>query len=594
MKTAFVLTFSFLAIAAGFAAASTLYIRAGWVFDGHEMLDSRTIVVQDSLVEQVTVDSVLVPEGAQVIDARDQTVLPGFIESDFRFAAPALPGDDNSERYGPGRWVAEVSSAFPRARLGLLRNGVTGVVDADRALAAYPDFRRALAEGSVVGPELYLPEVEKGTRGSDQTAGGVFAKMASFEAAGGSRVDALTAVTSVAAELMGKDRVAGIVAPGARANLVFLRGAADTGVLSAERIARLMLHGDVVIENGRPVRRYARKFRENSVSSLAYPYWDPLLSYLLGANVTDLDLFRTGVSASVDFLYSVRNMWWTNVALGLPSPIPRTALRAGFHFDNQNRLFYGLGNDTKLGDTTEYKNLIFREAFGGTTRIARYWRLLTRLQFDQSELSDYGGQSLPDTLKGNKGGNETMLSLSFAHDTRDNMYNPRHGHYVAATVQAAPALLPGGHSFQKVALDIRAFASPFHRHTLAGRVLCQQAFGDVPFYFLPEFGGDTLGRGYLPFRFRDRSSIIGQFEYRFPVWSFIGGAVFADAGQFRSAPGGLAAAAPVGQFTLTGFHPSFGFGPRFTLGADESSMLGIDVGFTPEGWNLVLHNGQVF
>jgi len=37
-----------------------------------------------------------------------------------------------------------------------------------------------------------------------------------------------------------------------------------------------------------------------------------------------------------------------------------------------------------------------------------------------------------------------------------------------------------------------------------------------------------------------------------------------------------------------------GFGPRFSLGANENSMLGIDVGFTPEGWNLVLHNGQVF
>jgi hypothetical protein len=580
MKPVFALVVFFLV-----ATAGTLYIRAGRVFDGHEMLGGRIIVVRDGLIEQVTTDSVPVPNGADVIDASGQTVLPGFLGSRFRFAAPALPGVDNGERYGPGRWDAEVLSGFPQARLGLLRNGVTGVVDMDSTLAAYPDFERALAEGRVVGPELHLSDVEEGTWDSDKTAGSVFAAMASFEATGGSRVGALLAVTSVAAEQMGKERVVGVVAPGGRANLVFVNGAADTGVLSVGRISRVMLHGDVVIENGRPAPRYARKFRENSLSFYGYPYWDPLLSYLLGANVTDLDLFRAGVSASVDILYSTRNMWWTSVALGLPSPIPRTALRAGFHFDNQNRLYYGLGNDTKLSDSIEYANLIFREGASGVTRIARQWRLLTGLQFDQSKLSEYGGRSLSDSLAGNAGGDEAMLSLSLAHDTRDHANNPWFGHYVAATVQVARAFLPGGHDYQKVALDVRGYASPFHRHILAGRVLYQQAFGDVPFYFLPEFGGDTLGRGYLPFRFRDRTSIIAQFEYRFPVWSFLSGAAFVDVGQFRGASG---------EFTWTGFHPAFGFGPRFSLGANESSMLGIDVGFTPEGWNLVLHNGQVF
>jgi hypothetical protein len=102
---------------------------------------------------------------------------------------------------------------------------------------------------------------------------------------------------------------------------------------------------------------------------------------------------------------------------------------------------------------------------------------------------------------------------------------------------------------------------------------------------MPEFGGDTLGRGYSPFRFRDRVSVIGQVEYRFPIWSFISGVAFADFGQFQPA---------IGKFRLNGFHPSVGFGPRVCFGPNESSMVGIDVGFTPEGWNLVLHNGQVF
>jgi outer membrane protein assembly factor BamA len=307
---------------------------------------------------------------------------------------------------------------------------------------------------------------------------------------------------------------------------------------------------------------------------------------LVGASATDFDLFRTGIAASVDVLFSTRNMWFANVALDLPSPVPRTALRTGAHFDNQNRLFYGVGNDTKLEDTTEYSNLIFREWVSGKTRISGPWKALSSLVLDQSTLSPYHhGKALPDTLAGDSGGDELAVSLALVHDTRDHQINPWYGHYVSVGAQAAPALFPQGHSFQKAVFDARGYVSPVHRHILAVRLLCQQAFGEVPFYYLPEFGGDTLGRGYLPFRFRDRVSVIGQLEYRFPIWSFISGVAFADVGQFQPA---------IGEFSLKGFHPSFGFGPRVCFGPNESSMIGIDVGFTPEGWNLVLHNGQVF
>jgi outer membrane protein assembly factor BamA len=278
-------------------------------------------------------------------------------------------------------------------------------------------------------------------------------------------------------------------------------------------------------------------------------------------------------------------MWFANVALDLPSPVPRTALRTGAHFDNQNRLFYGIGNDTELGDSTEYSNLIFREWASGKTRISGPWKALSSIALDQATLSPFHDEALPDTLAGDSGGDELAVSLALVHDTRDHQTNPWYGHYVSVGAQAAPAPFPHGHSFQKVTFDARGYVSPVHRHILAGRLLCQQAFGDVPFHYLPEFGGDTLGRGYLPFRFRDRVSVIGQLEYRFPIWSFISGVAFADLGQFQPA---------IGEFSIDGFHPSVGFGPRFCFGPNESSMIGIDVGFTPEGWNLVLHNGQVF
>ncbi len=454
-----------------------------------------------------------------------------------------------------------------------------------RAQAVVQDMKQTLRRAWELGVPLVVGTDYPASCG-DNCGDDIFTEMRMFEEVGIPRLAVLQAATSDPARKLGRAEELGRIAPGYRANLVFIRGSADAGTLSADRVTRVMLHGRTVVQDGRVCTDCEDGFRETSLSFLGYPYWDPLLSVLVGASATDFDLFRTGIAASADVLFSVRNMWFANVALDLPSPVPRTALRTGAHFDNQNRLFYGLGNNTGLGDTTEYSNLIFREWASGRTRILGPWKALSTVVLDQSTLSPYHhGKALPDTLAGNSGGDEVAVSLALAHDTRDHQTNPWYGHYISVGAQAAPALLSHGHSFQKATFDARGYVSPVHRHILAGRLLCQQAFGDVPFHYLPEFGGDTLGRGYLPFRFRDRVSVIGQLEYRFPIWSFISGVAFADLGQFQPA---------IGKFSIDGFHPSVGFGPRFCFGPNESSMIGIDVGFTPEGWNLVLHNGQVF
>ena len=450
--------------------------------------------------------------------------------------------------------------------------------------AEAPDVKQMLRRAWELGVPLVVgtdfPASDGANCGDD-----IFKEMQMFEDVGIPRFAALQAATYSPARKLGKADDLGRVAAGYRANLVFFAGSADTGALSADRVERVMLQGRTVVQDGRVCADCARGFRETSLSYLGYPYWDPLLSWLVGATATDFDLFRTGIAAEADVLYSIRNMWFANTVLDLPSPIPRTALRAGIHFDNQNRLFYGNGDTTSLGDAIECRNLIFKEWVSGRTRISGPWKALSYLVFDQTTVSPYSDKALPDTLAGYRGGDEVVASLTLAHDTRDHQTNPWYGHYISVGAQAAPALLPHGHSFQKVVFDARGYVSPVRRHILAGRLLCQQAFGEVPFYYLPEFGGDTLGRGYLPFRFRDRASVIGQLEYRFPVWSWLSGVVFADFGQFQPA---------ISKFSLGGFHPSVGFGPRFIFGPNESSMVGIDVGFTPEGWNLVLHSGQVF
>jgi imidazolonepropionase-like amidohydrolase len=418
-----------------------------------------------------------------------------------------------------------------------------------------------------------------------------FRELRAREAAGASRLAILRAATSTAATKLGKEDDLGRVSPGARANLIIYDGSIADGELSAGRITEVILHGAPVIVNHQLVAQYRDRFKENSLSALPYPYWDPVLSYELGGNVTDVDFLHSGVSVSATVMASFRNMWFADLAADFPSPIPRTALKVVAHFDNQNRLYYGIGNDRTPGDTLQYANLIFKEGVSGLTRITKEWKLATALLMDQTTVRlDDSLTLLPEEM--GKGGDEAVVSLSLIHDGRENKDNPWYGHYVSLTGQVDPGFLPGGHSFRRVLFDVRGYVSPFHKHILAGRLLYQQAFGDAPFYYLPEIGGDTLGRGFVGYRFRDRIGIYGQFEYRFPIYRFVSGVAFLDLGRVQ--PTLSRSSFIVHRSSFMGMHPGFGIGPRFSFGSNDGSIIGIDLGFTPEGWNLCLHNGHVF
>ena len=52
----------------------------------------------------------------------------------------------------------------------------------------------------------------------------------------------------------------------------------------------------------------------------------------------------------------------------------------------------------------------------------------------------------------------------------------------------------------------------------------------VPFYLQPTLGGAYSLRGFRTFRFRDRSALLLQAEYRWRINEFVEGALFYDTG----------------------------------------------------------------
>lgn len=411
----------------------------------------------------------------------------------------------------------------------------------------------------------------------------VYEEMRLLEESGISRLAVLTAVTSGAAEKIGRENEIGVIATGARANLVFLTGRADEGALSSQRVERVMFHGKVVVENGEVVPEQKTGFAQKHVLIIPYPFWDPLTQFNLGTSITDFDLFNSGISLSGDVSYSLRNMVATNVQLAVPTPIRKTRVSTGLHFDSMNRRFYGIGNATVARDAIEYGALVVEEALSTVTTFADHWKLGAHLSADQVWLSDYGATTLP-AVEGRTGERIVNASFSFGFDSREHESNPWSGVLLRAGGELSPSFLGTASTFGSLIVDAHGYLSPFARHIVAARLLARQAVGPTPFYYLPSFGGASVGRGYFPSRFSDRLAVSAQLEYRFPIYKIVSGVAWGDVGEVQPGLSRL-------DWQL---HPSAGVGVRLAFGSNENSILGIDVGFSPEGWTLYFRPGHAF
>jgi Omp85 superfamily domain len=142
-------------------------------------------------------------------------------------------------------------------------------------------------------------------------------------------------------------------------------------------------------------------------------------------------------------------------------------------------------------------------------------------------------------------------------------------------------------SFNRWDVDLRQFIPFVHdTHTLALRGWASSsdpAGGDaVPFYLQPTLGGSRSLRGYRTFRFRDRSALLLQAEYRWRINEFVTGALFYDAG----------AVAPrlddIGRLER-----DYGFGLR--AGSRATVVMRVDVAFGGrEGTRFLVRFDDVF
>ncbi|TDS17301.1 BamA/TamA family outer membrane protein [Sphingobacterium paludis] len=211
------------------------------------------------------------------------------------------------------------------------------------------------------------------------------------------------------------------------------------------------------------------------------------------------------------------------------------------------------------------------------------YQLLSGVNFEQPE----EGSPYPIPVGGD-GTQNLGFGLGLVYDNRHNVLNVREGLFAELAYLKTFSGFVSDYSFGTVNMEVRSFHKIAKNNVLAWQVKGQFLHGEVPFNQLTMLGGDRLMRGYYLGRYRDRNLIAVQAEYRMLPFGFskrLGASVFASAGAVSPTLGG---------FQMRNVRVAGGVGLRYLLFPKKDIYIRFDVGFTREGANFYIFNGEAF
>ena len=253
-------------------------------------------------------------------------------------------------------------------------------------------------------------------------------------------------------------------------------------------------------------------------------------------------------------------------------------------------LYYGIGPDIVKREpaTVEAGTIQIRERalhrivpnlFGG---VEVDFQRLSNVRFRQPESHAY---AIP---VGGRGSANLGVGLGLVYDSRHNALNARKGAFAELAYLRYHRALGSTLTFGTLNIDTRLYKSIGKTQVLAWHTLGMFQNGSVPFNQLALMGGEMMMRGYYAGRYRDKTYVATQLEYRllpFPFSKRFGAAAFVAAGTVANRTREL-------QFKY--IRPTGGVGLRYFLYPKKDVFLRFDVGFTREGTGFYIFTGESF
>ena len=264
-----------------------------------------------------------------------------------------------------------------------------------------------------------------------------------------------------------------------------------------------------------------------------------------------------------------------------------------------NSQWYGLGNATTqiASDDPKFERYVLQQPFARLTvrrDVVEPLELFVAGDLDVTSIRTYAGSRLEaDAPHGMDGGPQVELHVGAIIDTREPEISPERGVFteVSGRIGARlPMIEPRGEMYGAMAV-FRGYQTLSPGVTLAGRVMAERLWGDVPFYEMTHWGGSTpivgVGGGDtlrgLPFdRYHGPGHAVANLELRTHVTTV---QVFRAPLELELVPSvdaGIVWGAPTadpGPDALP-VHPGFALGGRAVY--DMAFVGRVDFGLAPD------------
>ncbi len=188
--------------------------------------------------------------------------------------------------------------------------------------------------------------------------------------------------------------------------------------------------------------------------------------------------------------------------------------------------------------------------------------------------TDTGGALRRGAVTGTQKAPITELSLAVEHDTRENLFAPRGGHWLQLSYARSLDGIASAYDYGRLRADARVYHAVRGQHVLAAHAQVIGLDGDAPFDQRALVGGSDILRGYERGRYRDQWLAAAQGEYRTPIVRRLGGVAFVGGGIV--APSASATGGRV-------FLPTYGIGLRAQLDARQRTGIRADYGRGKDG-----------
>ena len=295
---------------------------------------------------------------------------------------------------------------------------------------------------------------------------------------------------------------------------------------------------------------------------------------------------RSSLSATA--IYTAKQQFLTSVETEMYPGGGRYRVMASASFAHFPNTFWGIGNDTPESLEEDYTPDLLNASGEFGAEVASHLYAGAFAQAANRRLTETipGGLIATGAVPGTEDGTLLTLGLMLTRDSRSSNVFPVAGEYHQVRVGRVWDVSGNGNDFSTYSLDLRFYA-PLRSGVVAFRALGIASRDVPPFDLTPQLGGQSLLRGYYGGRFRDRSLVAIEAEYRSPLWRRMRGVVFGGAGEVADVPGDM---------RFDALHPSAGVGLRVLLSRKEEFHLRADygIGFDFDSSGLYLGFGEVF